>query len=70
MLVVGTATAALTCRPLCCRSPTAGALHYNLPTTGRPTVQPAALPAGQLPGQEDPPSYTDVANNGGKYLKF
>ena len=82
MLVVGTATAALTCRPLCCRGPTAGALHYSPATAGQPTILPASLPTilpanlpaslptGLLPGQEDPPPYTDVANNGGNYQKF
>ena len=63
MLVVGTATAALTCRPLCCRGPTAGALHYSPATAGQPTILPANLPAslptGLLPGRRTlPPTPT------------
>jgi hypothetical protein len=74
MLVLGVATAALTCRPLCCRRPVAGMVHLASVTTSQPTVlpvnMPASLPAGLLRGQENPPSYTDVANSGGKYQKF
>jgi hypothetical protein len=43
-------------------------------TAGQPTVfpvnMPASLPAGQLRGQDNPPSYTDVTNNDDKYQKF
>jgi hypothetical protein len=68
MLVVGIATAALTCGPLCCQRPVAGTLHYTPGTAGwpavqptvqptvQPIVQPIVLPAGLLRGQENPPS--------------
>jgi hypothetical protein len=66
MLVVGITTAALTCRPLCCRQAGGGAVHY----TPGATSLPASLPAGLVLEQEDPPSYSDVADSGSKYQKF